>query len=471
MGEVYLPLERIASGKQLIDLMEEAQTVDFDYLEVDTEAAVKLITDLHELCEPAPSKGTISERFARGRVAASLLKGLEGEGLALFAAAFVRTCHEVDDEDGGMAVLMAKWDETCLVVRVSRVDQLAMRASVAKLVDGYNQSNDAALFSDDEEMGKKMFNVMVTAGDNLWETGAYEWSRDRVLEYTTDALKNRLGALGEKELEEMLALPTLFMYEQTTVGSARVGTIKRIQQRSGREFRVIFEFDDSVPAMNTEQIAEMKWDLGLDDFEFSRTHWAVKEGDLYKILTDAKIIIEPAAEFIETDNFEERPTSVEVLPTKVFLVHGRDDGKKDSVARFLEGRAGLQVIILSERPNKGRSILTKFEEEAGEATFAIVLMTPDDVGHLRLELGAKGEPPPRPQQRARQNVIFELGFFIGRLGVERVCALIPSGVEKPSDFDGIVYIHLDDDDGWQKKLVTELHAGDVPISPNWWQAN
>jgi predicted nucleotide-binding protein len=471
MGGVYLPLEKITSGKQLVDILGQIQSLDFDYQDVDDETKIVLITELHEICTPKADLRDISERFSLGKTITALLNKFESQALAVSAATFVRTCHDVDDEDSGMPILMAKWDETCLVLRVHRLDESVISADVSKLVDGYNNSDDPQLLRTQEILGKPMFNVMVTGGDNLWETGAYEWSRERVLEHTTEAIKIRLGALGEKELEELLSLPTLFMYEQSAQGNAKVGTIKRIQQRSGREFRVIFEFDDSVPPMTIEQIADIKWDLGLADFEFSRTHWAVKEGDLYKILTDAKIIVAPKPEIFEPQEIDPRPTSVEVLPSKVFLVHGRDDGKKNAVARFLEARAGLQVIILSERPNKGRSILTKFEEEAGEASYAIILMTPDDIGHLRPELETNDITPSTPQHRARQNVIFELGFFIGRLGVERVCALIPAGVEKPSDFDGIVYIHLDNDDGWQKRLVTELHAADVPISSNWWQAS
>lgn len=63
-----------------------------------------------------------------------------------------------------------------------------------------------------------------------------------------------------------------------------------------------------------------------------------------------------------------------------------------------------------------------------------------------------------------------MGFFIGQLGVDRVCALVAPGTEKPSDYEGIVYVPLDDQDGWQRKLVTELHAANVPVSPTWWQA-
>ncbi len=133
---------------------------------------------------------------------------------------------------------------------------------------------------------------------------------------------------------------------------------------------------------------------------------------------------------------------------KVFIVHGRDDGTKQTVARFIE-RLDLQPIILHERPNKGRTIITKFREESAAVGFAVVLMTPDDLG--------KSVDAAELKPRARQNVVFELGFFIGSLQPERVAALVKGEVEKPSDFDGVVYISLDRGD-WQTLLGQELKA-------------
>jgi predicted nucleotide-binding protein len=87
---------------------------------------------------------------------------------------------------------------------------------------------------------------------------------------------------------------------------------------------------------------------------------------------------------------------------------------REAVARFLE-QLGLEAVILHEQANKGRALITKFHEVASDIGFAVVLMTADDVGGLR-ESGQQ-------QARARQNVIFELGFFIGALGPDRVAAL------------------------------------------------
>lgn len=314
-----------------------------------------------------------------------------------------------------------------------------------------------------------MFNVMVTAGDNAWEEGVYVWDRSRILEHTDDAIREPLKGLSAEALEELAKLPTLFMYERHAEGIPRVGLIKRVQQR-GSEIRVIFEFDDTVGPLSLEQIEALQWDLGLVEFEFTRTHWAVKQGDLYAILREAGHLPEPVPAVAAPAAEVEPPPAVDVTPAKVFLVHGRDEAAKHAVARFLERRVGIDVIILSERPNRGRSILNKFEDEADGASFAIVLMTPDDLGHLRPRLLPAGAAAAALQPRPRQNVIFELGFFIGQLGVDRVCALVSPGVERPSDYDGIVYVPLDDQDGWQKKLVTELHAANVPVSATWWQA-
>ena len=139
---------------------------------------------------------------------------------------------------------------------------------------------------------------------------------------------------------------------------------------------------------------------------------------------------------------------------KVFLAHGRDRGARETVARFLEN-LGLEPVVLAEIPGMGRTIIEKFEAHS-RVRFAIVLLTPDDVGPLQgFDRGA------RP--RARQNVIFELGFFVGRLGRGAVCALTAGEVEIPSDYAGVEYIDFDDGDGWKGKLGRELEMAGLPV--------
>jgi predicted nucleotide-binding protein len=138
------------------------------------------------------------------------------------------------------------------------------------------------------------------------------------------------------------------------------------------------------------------------------------------------------------------------VSNEIFIVHGRDDAAKTEVARLVE-RAGLRAVILHEQANGGRTIIQKFEDHGSTAGFAIVIMTPDDVGGLdATEL----------QPRARQNVIGEMFWFAGRLGRERVCALKKGAVEVPTDFAGVGYVDMDSIGAWKKDVLRELdHAG------------
>lgn len=140
---------------------------------------------------------------------------------------------------------------------------------------------------------------------------------------------------------------------------------------------------------------------------------------------------------------------------RVFVVHGHDHGTKETIARFLE-RLDLEPIILHEQPDRGRTIIEKFEDQSDVAC-AIVILTPDDVGSSKEAQSS--------EERARQNVVFELGFFIGRLGRSRTFALLKQGVTKPSDFDGVLYIPIDDG-AWKLKLVQELKAANIQVDAN-----
>jgi hypothetical protein len=153
-----------------------------------------------------------------------------------------------------------------------------------------------------------------------------------------------------------------------------------------------------------------------------------------------------------------KPAERLVIPgsNKVFIVHGHDDAALQGLARFLE-KLGLEAIVLMEQPNRGRTIIEKFEDSAGEVGFAVVLMTPDDVG------GAVGHDQ---TVRARQNVLFELGFFSGKLGRGRVCLIRKGDVEIPSDLFGVIYTEMDDGGGWRHKLVAELKAAKLEFDAN-----
>ena len=141
----------------------------------------------------------------------------------------------------------------------------------------------------------------------------------------------------------------------------------------------------------------------------------------------------------------------------VFIVHGHDNEAKETVARFVEN-LGIEATILHEQANKGQTIPEKFEEHADDAGFAIILLTPDDVGAPKDETNSL-------KPRARQNVVLELGYFWGRLGRKRLCVLYKEGVELPSDMSGIVYVPMDNFGGWKQKLAREMNRAKLPIDP------
>jgi len=238
---------------------------------------------------------------------------------------------------------------------------------------------------------------------------------------------------------------------ERTVGGERIDIV--VVKRAAQEARD----HEGLNNVSTNELDNFRRSLASDGFAVSAdgeltekpkpTAVAVPRKDADPI-SKAMVKIADAFSAQAQARFREQPTKSKVTPMqKVFIVHGHDDASLHAVARFVE-KLGFEAIILHERPNKGRTIITKFREEA-DVGFAVVLMTPDDVGK------AKDASDLNP--RARQNVVFELGFFIGALGPDRVAALLKGSVERPSDFDGVVYISLDHAD-WRTKLGTELKA-------------
>lgn len=145
---------------------------------------------------------------------------------------------------------------------------------------------------------------------------------------------------------------------------------------------------------------------------------------------------------------------------RVFIVHGRDLGTRDMVARFLEVLE-LETVILQEQPNQGITIIEKFERHA-QVGFAVVLFTPDDIGSVRDDMATS-------HFRARQNVIFELGYLISHLGRERVAVLYKGDegeIEIPSDYSGILYTQMDDGGGWRFELIREMQSAGLDVDAN-----
>lgn len=387
--------------------------------------------------------------------------------------------------------------------------------------------------------------------------GTFEISKGRFLEYTSEAISAQLQPLSIEAIDCIKSWPCVLMQEGRGEERAYVGRITAVLDVGADIKLTIASCPSESPILN-DALWRIRTELDIEQFEFSRNHWAIKDRNLFQVLgaaghtfnasvvalfedkplpaprradlisardsiskwshtkiddflleagvaglaagraigsrrDRANAIIEfalahPATKtaensllsvFIvravglaapdsdaESESTVTHETALKTLPepaetesssrspNRVFVVHGQNDSARSAVVSFLS-RVGLRGIVLHEQPNMGRHLLTKFIEEADLVTFAIVLMTDDDVGSLK---GHELAP------RARQNVILELGYFLSHLGQERVCALITSGLETPSDFDGIVYIRMDADARWEAELKRELLAAGMPLT-------
>ena len=141
---------------------------------------------------------------------------------------------------------------------------------------------------------------------------------------------------------------------------------------------------------------------------------------------------------------------------KIFIVHGHEKALIEQVARFAE-KLEIIPIILFEQPGKGNTVIEKLENNSDVAC-SIVLLTPDDVGKAAKEENLN--------PRARQNVILELGYFIGKLGRENVIVLYDESVELPSDYKGIEYVKIDPEGAWKLKIAKEMKAAGLKIDMN-----
>ena len=139
---------------------------------------------------------------------------------------------------------------------------------------------------------------------------------------------------------------------------------------------------------------------------------------------------------------------------KVFIVHGHDGELKEKVARRLE-QQGIEAIILSEQVNRGRTIIEKLEAYS-DVNVAIILFTQDDLGVAKEEKGNE-------KYRARQNVVFEAGYFMGYLGRENIIMIADENVEIPGDLSGMVYTTRD---SWEFEMLKELNAAGMKVNMN-----
>lgn len=134
----------------------------------------------------------------------------------------------------------------------------------------------------------------------MWDGTPHEYNRGRVFEYTSDALKERFRGLDGDALNELMTLPALFAYEQQVEGDARIGWITRVLKR-GMNVRVEYLIEPTLPAILEADFDELVWELDIGDWEMNRTHWAVKDVDLFPILIEAGLVTEDQIKALPAD--------------------------------------------------------------------------------------------------------------------------------------------------------------------------
>ncbi|WP_298775485.1 nucleotide-binding protein [uncultured Shewanella sp.] len=298
-----------------------------------------------------------------------------------------------------------------------------------------------------------MFNLLISYSPESWDSSPYECDRSRaVVECTADEISERYKFFDENAINELKSFPALFVTENEATQS-RIGYITDIRLRSGSVV-ISFEFDPILPALPTGAIEAMRGDIDLGRWELSRTHWAVKDEPIFDILILHGYLNQQQVEASQKLRIPEPP----VLPpqavdgsfnnSQVFIVHGHDEIAKLDVANFVTS-LGLEPITLHMQASSGMTIIEKIEHYSNVG-FGIVLYTPCDVGQKVGNLTG--------QHRARQNVVFEHGYLIGKLGRPRVNAVVKGAVETPNDISGVVYVGMDPEGSWQEQLKIEMRG-------------
>lgn len=297
-----------------------------------------------------------------------------------------------------------------------------------------------------------MFNLFISFHPESWDSSPYRYDGSRaVVEYTATEISERYKFFDENAIKELKSFPALFVTENESTPS-RIGYITNIRPQKN-SVTISFDFDPILPALPSGAIEAMRVDIDLGDWELSRTHWAIKDESLFDILVHHGYLNQQQVEASQKLRIPEPPLVPPAQAadgafnnSQVFIVYGHDEIAKFDVANFVTDLK-LEPIILHMQASSGRTIIEKIEYYSNVG-FGIVLYTPCDIGQKAGGLTAR--------YRARQNVVFEHGYLIGKLGRPRVTAIVKGAVETPNDISGVVYVGMDSAGGWQEQLKIEM---------------
>jgi predicted nucleotide-binding protein len=164
------------------------------------------------------------------------------------------------------------------------------------------------------------------------------------------------------------------------------------------------------------------------------------------LLQKVKLLLSPPASDTRLNS--------QVRSNKIFVVHGQDNEMKSDVTQTLQ-KLDLDPIILHEQPDSTQT-LTDYQH----VSFAVVLLSPDELAY------PKEKTSDEAKYRANQNIIFELGYFLGRLGKQNVVAIYRKNkdFETPNNINGVVWIEYKT--GWYFELIKQLQANNYDVDAN-----
>lgn len=260
--------------------------------------------------------------------------------------------------------------------------------------------------------------------------------------------------MPDERTSALLASTDMLQHQFIELGNdvSNTTTLNGLHLRLGQLLRKVFADDDgSLERMLKE----------ADRINYSATNVNPSQADRAKAWVNGctatmHLLDAVREELTAPSQFTMQPatrTPIVQLPAsgnRVFVVHGHKPTMKEAVARLVT-KLGFEPIILHEMPNRGRTIIEKFEHYS-DVGFAIVCLSADDLCGTEM--------------RARQNVILELGYFLGKLGRERVIALhdTDSALKLPSDYDGVIWTPYDA--VWPIAVAKEMRAAGMAVDLN-----
>ena len=235
-------------------------------------------------------------------------------------------------------------------------------------------------------------------------------------------------------LNDLIGQGEAFTYQNFSSGLSRNGYPEAyseewiIWQSRAKTFITAKFGKDSVPAQTLERGLGIRV-LGYGENKFTNAKALILSG----LKAASASITDEVLPEIGKVKFS---TSGVAKSNKVFIVHGHDEKAKQELEIFL-AELGLEPIVLHRQADEGQTVIEKFEKHS-DVGYAFILLTPDEMAYLTADMDLP-EGERELEFRARPNVIFEFGFFVGKLGRSRVCCLHTGSVSLPSDLNGLVY--------------------------------